>query len=306
MFIILRPQELINNLKDKGVVFEQYSERDAIHFLCEHNYYTKLTAYRKNFPKYNDKYVGLDFKALVDLSTIDMYLKESILKACLNIEHALKVNLLRDIQKKDINEFDIVQIYFSSYSRILDEINARRKNGYVKDLLHKYTHPNYPIWVLFEVIPFGEFVNFYRFYCERYHYNSLEYNIFYNVRDIRNAAAHNNCIIHNLADKNGFFIKSVVDHASLYIKDTKKRTVQDRLKNKSVQDFVSLLISLDTVLKSDELKKRNLKEFTELFKCRMVRNADLYKSAPALYQMYEFCNKIIDTLNDKAYTSTTN
>lgn len=165
MIPILETEQLIDKLKDKCVTFNLYSEKDAIQFLNQHNYYVKLTAYKTNFSKHNNKYVGLDFMALKDLSTIDMYLKQWILNASLSVEHSLKVNLLRDIQERDIDEFNIVGNYLKKYPKILDEIKFRRETPYVKNLLAKYTHPNYPIWVYLEVIPFGEFVNFYKYYC---------------------------------------------------------------------------------------------------------------------------------------------
>ncbi len=296
MLTILETKKLIEKLKDKGITFNQCSEKDAITFLNEHNYYVKLTAYRTNFHKHDNKYIGLDFLALKDLSIIDMYLKQWILNATLSVEHSLKVNLLKDMQEKNIDDFEIVENYFNGYPRIIDEIEYRRETPYIKNLLKKYIHPNYPIWVFLEVIPFGEFVNFYKYYCNEYSYEEFEYELLYKVRNIRNAAAHNNCVIHDLVDKTSFYNKTLVNMIANILPDIKKRTIQDRLKNNSVQDFISLLFSIDIVIKSEELKNYYFKNIKELFDGRMIRNAHLYKSSPSLNQMYEFCKKIIDNL----------
>lgn len=296
MIKILLPEQLIEKLKSKGVKFELYTEKDAIDFLNYHNYYVKLTAYRSNFSKHNNLYVGLDFLALKDLSTIDMPLKHLILKATLGIEHSLKVNMLKDIQERDINEFQIVKEYLSQFDRVLGELNARRNSSYVKNLLAKYPHPDYPIWVFLEVISFGEFVNLYRYYCETYSCGSLDYEILYGVRDIRNAAAHNNCIIHNLRDKSGYYKNEVVTIVRALLPELRLRTIRDRLKNQSVQDFVSLLIGLDIVVMSNPFKTKLLEEFAILFTDRMTRKAYLYKSAPAISQTYEFCKKVLDAV----------
>ncbi|RIY27654.1 CAAX protease, partial [Bifidobacteriaceae bacterium WP022] len=72
---MLQTEQLIDKLKGKGVTFQKCTIKDAISFLNEHNYYVKVTAYKTNFHKHNGKYVGLDFMALKDLSTIDMYLR---------------------------------------------------------------------------------------------------------------------------------------------------------------------------------------------------------------------------------------
>ncbi len=234
--------------------------------------------------------------ALKDLSTIDMYLKRWILEASLSVEHSLKVNLLKDIQERGIDEFDIVANYLIKYPKIKDEIKSRRNTPYVKNLLSKYKHPYYPIWVYLEVIPFGEFVNFYKYYCDEHSCGEFSSDLLYNVKSIRNASAHNNCVIHDLVNKNGYYKIELVDILDPILPDTKRRTIQDRLKNNSVQDFISLLIAVNTILKSDELKTDHLKSIRNLFYGRMIRNSTLYKSSTALNQMYEFCKKVVDNL----------
>lgn len=234
--------------------------------------------------------------ALKDLSTIDMYLKQWILNASLSVEHSLKVNLLKDIQERGIDEFDIVKNYLSIYPKILDEIEFRRETPYVKNLLAKYTHPDYPIWVYLEVIPFGEFVNFYKYYCSEYSCGEFSSDLLYNVRNIRNAAAHNNCVIHDLVNKSGYYKNELVDILDSLLHNTRRRTIQDRLKNNSVQDFISLLIAVNIVIKSEDLKTYYLKSIKELFEGRMIRDAYLYRSSPALNQMYDFCKEVVDIL----------
>ena len=290
---MLQTEQLIDKLKGKGVTFQKCTIKDAISFLNEHNYYVKVTAYKTNFHKHNGKYVGLDFMALKDLSTIDMYLRRWIISASLSVEHSLKVNILKNIQEKNIDEFSIVSEYIAKYPRIITELNNRRSTAYVKTLLGKYNHPNYPIYVFLEVIPFGEFVNFYKYYCAKYEYDGFNCTLLDNIRNIRNAAAHSNCVIHDLTNKAGFYNNYLVSRVVKLLAGVKKRTIQDRLKNKCVQDFISLLIAVDDVIKSEDLKNHCLQEIKELFDGRMVRNKDLYKSSTSLQQMYIFCKEIV-------------
>lgn len=299
MIPILKTSQLIEKLRSKGIKFHHISEGDAIYFLEYENYYVKLTAYKTNFPKHNNQYVGLDFFALIDLSTIDMYLKQWILGASLQIEHSLKVNLLKDIQERNIDEFDIVANYFNEYPRaprILNEIKSRRETPYMKNLLAKYPHPDYPIWVFLEVIPFGEFVNFYKYYCRVNSCGEFGYDLLYHVRNIRNASAHNNCVIHDLVNKTGYFNRDLVNILVPLLPTIKKKTIQNRLKNNSIQDFISLLIALNVVIKSPKLKNYYLHNIKELFDGRMIQNASLYRSSPALHQMYNFCKAVIDNI----------
>lgn len=138
------------------------------------------------------------------------------------------------------------------------------------------------------MIPFGEFVNLYRYYCETYDCGSLDYEILYSVRDIRNAAAHNNCVIHKLTDKSGYYKNQVVKKVQDLVPDLRLGIIRDRLKNQSIQDFVSVLIALNVVVKSKEVKAGLYREFLALFDERMPREAHLYKSAPAIGQAYGF------------------
>lgn len=307
MVYILETNELIRKLRDeKGITFKFYSEEEAEEFLEKHNYYVKLTAYKTNFHKHDNKYVGLDFLALKDLSTIDMYIKKWILNASLAVEHSLKVNILKDMQERNINEFEIVSDYFHKYPRILSEIEYRRETPYTKKLLQKYNHPFYPIWVFLEVIPFGEFVNFYKYYCNINSFCDFEPGLLYNVKNVRNAAAHNNCVIYDLYDRTGYYNSNLAKKLEDILIDTRRATIQNRLRNKSVQDFASLLIAVEELIKSDELRYKNLEEIKKLFDERMIKNNYLYRSSPVIKQTYRFLKGIIDILEVRNYNIITN
>ena len=82
--------------KEKGITFNYVSEENAIEFLKRKNNYYRLAAYRKNYDKRlngenKGTYINLDFAYLVDLSIIDMHLRNMIIQMCLDIEHDLKV-----------------------------------------------------------------------------------------------------------------------------------------------------------------------------------------------------------------------
>lgn len=121
---ILSVEQLVEKMKNKGITFKYYDEDKAKEFLNNNNYYVKLTAYKTNFNKHDNKYVGLDFLALKDLSTIDMYLKQWVLSACLSVEHSLKVNILKDIQERNIDEFEIVKIILKNILELLTKLNT--------------------------------------------------------------------------------------------------------------------------------------------------------------------------------------
>ena len=100
---MLMSYELVNKMKnEKGIRFEIVSEDYAAFYLENINNYMRTTAYRKNYQQYlngknKGKYIDLDFAYLKELSTIDMHFRFLVTKMCLDIEHALKVQILNDI-----------------------------------------------------------------------------------------------------------------------------------------------------------------------------------------------------------------
>lgn len=296
---MISSQKLIEKLEEKGVAFEIINKEEAAHFLSEHNYYIKLSSYRFNYEKNKDgKYVGLDFFHLKELSTVDMHLKFILLKICLNIEHSLKVNLLKDIEMKNLDAYEVAKKFLKAHPDTLKLIRKSRDTSYTKNLIDKHDE-NFPIWALLEVISFGEFVKFYQHYSIHYDYIGIDRSFIYNVKSIRNAAAHSNCLIHDLGRKSSDFnnrIRNKVDFAGMGIGN---KSAENKLENKSINDFVGLMYVLDVAVKSDEIKKERLKELSFLFNNRMIRNCVHFKSNNLITSTYEFAKKIVDFYNNK-------
>lgn len=213
-------KEQIAHLKEKGIHFNIISEEEALHYLKYNTYLFKLSSYRKNYPKdmTGSKYLHLDFATLVDLAVIDMYLRSLVLKLSLNIEHFAKVNLMRKITiDSEEDGYSIVEDYFNTLSDressyIKMELERNAKSPYCKQAYQKYKQ-RLPVWVFIEIISFGSFLSFYKFCAERFrsragaHDKKLrkmcndmtnDFYLMLSVKRIRNAAAHNNCIINDL------------------------------------------------------------------------------------------------------------
>ena len=106
--------QLISKMKNKGINFKCITEEKASIYLIDRNNYLRTAAYRKNYKKYlkglnKGKYIDLDFSYLQELSTIDMHFCFLISKMCLDIEHDLKVKMLKDIETDPTTDgYDIV------------------------------------------------------------------------------------------------------------------------------------------------------------------------------------------------------
>lgn len=91
--------ELVRFIRgEKGVTFDLVDEGRAAGFLAQKNFFFKVKAFAKNYPKYvsgphKGEYSGLDFGHLVELTGLDRELRALVLEVTLDIEHFLKVRI---------------------------------------------------------------------------------------------------------------------------------------------------------------------------------------------------------------------
>ena len=313
----LTPEELVDKMKNKGITFKYISETDAIEYLRVHNNYFRLASYRKNYDKHQTgknkgKYISLDFSYLIDLSTIDMHLRYLIIKMCLDIEHFLKVFLLEKISL-DSNEdgYNIVNDFIDKNNYIEQEICKKRFSTYVGELINKYFEfesiqnedgntiikikkNKCPVWAFMEIIGFGDFIKFYKFYYSIQPNQPIPDSCLNLVKSIRNACAHNNCVIHNLRSGNSrppFSISKFVGK----IKTISKNQRESRLKHRPILELVSLLYVYDSIV-VDTVKQHRLKELDILLNDRIIRNKDYFQNQQIFSSTYCFFRKIVDFL----------
>ena len=228
------PTELVDKMENKGITFQTISKKDAAKYLTEKNNFLRLYAYRKNFQKAQlgekkGKYVNLDFCHLKALAILDLQLRKQIFGICIDIEHFLKLFILHDFETKTPEDaYAIVTAFLNSSNYTADEILKKcfQRNGYISDLLRKYISEqsdkdenvfcftkekngktkyycmDMPIWVFLESITFGSLIRFYEFYYQYYENEKerqIQIPLLNSIKSIRNACAHNNCILHNLS-----------------------------------------------------------------------------------------------------------
>lgn len=311
--------ELINKMKnDKGITFSIMPEEKAVEYLNKHNNYFRIASYRKNYDKYllgNNigKYVNLDFAYLSELSTIDMHLRFLIIKMCLDIEHSLKVKLLTDITDNNNEDgYEIVKNFLSKNKWITDDIFRKRYSTYVGDLINKYfsfdTHTSNknntiydnidircPVWAFMEIIGFGEFVKFYDFYYTFYNYdNVIPTGVLNTVKSIRNACAHNNCVIHNLrkgSTKPTMAISNFISKIDTITKSERK----EKLKIRPLFEITSLIYVYNNIV-FEPVKKHRLKELSDFVNGRMIKHKEYFENQQIIKASYNFLKKVVDFL----------
>lgn len=297
--------EQILDLESKGVSFEHMSKEEAKRFLRYNNYYFKLKHYAKNYPinPRTNCYVGLDFAYLVELSKIDMYLRKIILEMVLDIEHILKTRMLYDMaQNEDEDGYKIVKKYYE-YSNVRSAININADSYSISsDLIEKHKdEEDFALWNIVEVLSFGKFVELYTMYYQEYKkYNYSTY--LGSVKFLRNAAAHNSCVISSLLRPNG--TKKFKKTKQLMNALTKVTTItesarKNKMTNPIIHDFIALLFVYNDLLKVSPNRKMRDKQMEKLkdFFCtengKVLRNKKFFEKNLTLVESYKFIVNII-------------
>lgn len=304
MKTLLSVDELIEHMKKKGITFNEVSEDDAKTFLRKNNYYMKLAAYRSNYEKCpagkrEGLYKNLDFGYLKELSTIDMHLRYKIIDMCLDIEHAIKVRLIDSVVNNSSEDgYEIVKKFIAKDDnlRILKNIRNHRSGEYCKDLIEKY-YPYFPIWVFVELISFGDLLYFCSFYEETYGIQIVNNTLMNTVRDIRNAAAHSNCILNKMTEKIDTTkqINSAISNFIKVMPNISKTSRVNNLNNKFTNSFITLIYVYDNLMPCGSKQKR-YKELQEFVNGRVIRHKEYFKSNTKIIGVYNFHKKVIDNL----------
>ena len=288
---LLSIEELIQHMKNRGITFNEISENDAKQFLQNNNYYMKLAAYRANYDKCDTgkrqgQYKKLDFGYLKELSTIDMYLRYIVMDMCLDIEHVIKVRLIKNITNNPSEDgYDIVRKFIAQDDnlRILKNIRSHKSGEYCKDLIEKY-YPYFPVWVFVELISFGDLLYFCSFYEKIYGVQIINNKLMNTVRDVRNAAAHSNCLLNKMTEKIDS-TKQVNNEISSFIigmKNISKTSRVNNLSYKFTNSFVTVLYVYDSLM-NEIPKQKRYKEIQEFMNGRVVKNKQFFQSNSKFY-----------------------
>lgn len=303
------PAELVAKLKEeKGVAFNIVTEVEAEKYLIDKNNYLRTASYRKNYQKYKrgenqGKYIELDFAYLMDLSSIDMHLRDIIIRMCIDIEHDLKMQTLRDVDKDNVDGYKLVEDFFTNNDYLKDSIIKKQSSSYTNDLIQKYfiidcneegnqyiKEIDCPIWVLVELLTFGEFISFYKYYYGEGKL-PIKSNLLNSVKSLRNACAHNNCLIHNL-NKGDSKPSAPIRRAVEKINGITSTQKNERLSVRFVLEFVSMLYVYNQIVSYD-VKTHRIVEMNKLFDERMTRNKSFYENNITIKNTYLFLNSII-------------
>lgn len=313
---LMTSDEIVIHMEKKGIKFDLMTKEHALKFLLSNNNYFKLTSYRKNFSKYNygkkqGCYIDLDFAYLRDLSIIDMHLRHILLKMTLDIEHYVKVNLLTHMESnseedgyKAVAEF-IKKNDDGDKNTVVSDIVKNSGSPYCGELLFKYhinkkskSIENFPIWAFVEVISFGKLKDFYKFYYDDLGIkdtNDIGF-LLTTVNQLRNAVAHNNCLINNLHPSHPNCLTYY--HPNYRVMDflskagISKSTRTNKMRNPRLRQIASTIYVFDSIVTSNAIKKSRYLELNKLVEERMVLKNHFYEKNETILSAFDFIRKI--------------
>jgi len=300
--IKLTIDEQIEHMKNNnGIKFNIMDEEDSKVYLKDNTYYFKIKSYAKNYEKYINgknigRYINLEFAYLVELSKIDMYFRRIVLKMTLDIEHFLKTQLLRDFQyNPDEDGYSIVRDFLNQYPYILKNIDHKSKNSASSDLANKYKN-NYAIWNIVELLSFNDFTKLYQMYYTKYKIKGSLEEYLWSVRLLRNAAAHNSCLLNSLRTPYNYNVKpnEKIIHELSKIEAVGRKARNNRMKNPVMHDFIVTVYVFNNIITSKKIKSITMQELKDLIDERITRNSAYFKTNQILTSHYEFVKKVVD------------
>lgn len=310
---MLKISEIVNHMKSKNIKFNYMNENDVKRYLTENNNYYNVSIYRNNFQKYPNgelkgKYLDLDFAYLKDLAIIDLRLRVIIFKMTTDIEHYLKMHILKLTENLE-DGYRIVNMYLDyDYSnedqnqRVHRSILKKVGSDYYDEIFSKYgissetdKISNIPIWEFLEIITFGELISFYTFFANEYELEEEKKNIFIlrEVSKLRNAVAHNSCILCSLNESTNQYtvdykVTSFLKSCGINFKNREKK-----MSNSRIRQIVYTLYMFNEIVTSDGIKKNISEELNKFMNERIIHHKEYYNNNDLLISIYHFFLTIV-------------
>ena len=296
--------EIISYCKETlGITFNLKSEEEAAVFLAKHNYFFRLKQYADFGEKTKSgKFINVDFGQMVELSTVDMFLRKLILKMTLDFEHYLKVKIINDSQENPADDgYAVVESFLETHNRIrhlIENLN-NSLNFYNRQVFEKYKETP-SVWSIVEMLGFSDFIDFYAHYYQYFHLKCEYTPHFDSVRRLRNAAAHNTCMISNLKPQNWFKSDIEINFELLGAKlDVGNGVISSCLKVPVLNDFAVMLSNYVKLISSPKIKEKTLEEIQDFFNGRMILNKDYFENVNEIINAYHFAKAVLDFYSQK-------
>jgi hypothetical protein len=296
--------QIIDYCKNElGITFNLMDEEKAESFLKKNNFFFRLKQYCATCSEQTKKgkYIGLDFGHLVELSTIDMFLRKLLLKMTIDLEHYLKVKLVNECQNNPVDDgYEVVEKFLESHLKTKDSLTQFCKiSSYGENSFDRYLAAP-AVWNLVEMLNFSDFISFYAYYYDYMRLQCEYTKHFESVRRIRNACAHNVCILSSFKPVQGF--KSDLETNFELLGGNigvGNGTIASCMKVPLLNDFAVMLSVYTKLISSPKIKEITLQEMKDFFDGRMVYRKQYFETYTDIKNAYQFARKVLDYYSGK-------
>lgn len=314
--------ELVDMLKnEKGITFDIMTEAEAVNYFRDINNYLRTASYRKNYEKHQSgknvgKYIDLDFAYLTELSSIDMHLRKSAFQMCIDIEHAIKTKLIAAIENNPYEDgYNIVDLFLLKHPDVLENIEGKADSIFTGGLIEKYFSLCYvyynhgitttvktkidkcdcPVWVLVEIIAFGDLLKLISLYNDEYPCYKVivpSQSILKAIKSLRNACAHNNCLLNNMNRGETKPPPEITQFVSK-IQTIGKEERNKKLSCRPMFELVCMLKAYDEVVSSN-VRNHGFEKLRTFVDEKMFGNINYFSTNIVVKTSFEFFKKVLD------------
>ncbi len=185
-------------LKSRGLLVQD--EDNAKHSLNNISYY-HLSGYFKPFQKEDDGFfAGTKFEDILDLYYFDRKLRLHFSNALERIEKSFKTRFIYQLALGLGANCLTENPAFEKHKDKIDKNLSESTEPFIKMFKEKYTNPYPPIWILAEVLSFGDILNIYNRSVDAQNKKAIAgyygiggmylYSWLNNLREVRNICAH--------------------------------------------------------------------------------------------------------------------
>ncbi len=305
---LLSVDEQIAQMKRQGITFNLCSEDEAREHLSNRTYYFKLRSYRTLYDKRvggerDGQYIGLDFGHLRALASLDRDLRYALLPLTLDVEHAARTKLMRNItEMPDEDGYTVCADYMESLNH--DERRRRRgdvgqldKDIYCQALLAKYGKDpaKMPVWVLLELFSFGSFIDLYLFCGHRWEDASMLNEHYYlrQAKSVRNACAHSSNMVNGFGIRDDEIKTNPGVGAALAKTGLSHRVRTSKMKNPRLKQIVTLMYLHADLVTAGSGRRRAVADM-QILKTKMESSRETFAANDNIRSSIDFLCKLID------------
>lgn len=219
----------------------------------------------------------------------------------IDLEHYLKVKLVNDCQNNSADDgYEVVEKFLESHPKVRESILTGSKlAGYGGNNYDKYLESP-AVWNFVEMINFYDFISFYAFYYDYLRLKCEYTKHFDSVRRIRNACAHNVCILSSFKAAPGF--KSDLETNFELLQGNLgigNGTISSCMKVPLLNDFAVMLSVYTKLIASPKIKEITLQEIKDFFDGRMIYRKQYFEGNVDIKNAYQFARRVLDYYSNK-------